>query len=372
MTNHLSPNVPQSNRFVSTLPLESLIRMVVSSDDAVEGLRAMAIELGGRDGGAVAKLADRLRRGEAITDVKSQPPDSVSLLQASTPDEAISSGGLPRWVMLDDQRSRVRHKLRRIVWFGLGGLLAATLAGLWLFDQVTGFLGDLNMNSNMFDWERYDDPVSKTSLLTNMFRVGYGSFAVTAIFLIAIWAIRGISISNDQNPLSWRSKVIRLSEAFWNVFPFIGATYRAMDLAQMSESIFLSLSAHWTYPQAFIAAAGQTKSAILRRWLLASVSRLERGDSVDSVVLTCPLRANWLAGMSHVLSTSSTDNLVVSQWRAVSDRLHQLMISRGRRAFIVITSASILVSTSILIFSWSHSMKLLFDVIIGAIRNGWY
>jgi type II secretory pathway component PulF len=334
---------------LSSLPLESLVRSLAASNDAVAGLQAMALEIGGRDGAKIKQLADRLQRGEMVSNWQHVDPSKVSLLQAAAMDDTSLDGRVPRWVLLQDQRTQSRSRLHRIVWFCLCYLLAATVGGLAI--QLT-FISFLREISNDLRYSYTSQQSQSLSLaLDTVIRDIYQASVVLMIGLMMLWAARQCNCFG------------RAIESFWNRMPLIGSTFRAIDLAQMSEAIYQSLSAGWTYPQALRTAASQAQSALLRDWLIDGAERLDRGESFETVMNACPLHASLLAGMSQILSSTQPDSSMLDQWQIVSDRLHQLMIRRLRRISMVLAPASVMLSIAILVFGWGWAMISVFDML---------
>jgi type II secretory pathway component PulF len=362
MIDNSSQSVPDSSRLVPAQPLDALIRMVASSDDAVEGLQAVAAELGGRAGQKVANLADRLRRGAPMADESSIDPESLSLLQASaigdSPEAARFHGSrLTRCVMLEGRRSQIRTSLRRIVWFGLFYALAASLVGMGLQRVVVAFASDFGLRA--FRVEFADMMIVVNEVSSSL----YVALVLLTLMLMVSWAVRGGMILRSQNRSKWLGWFLRGNESFWNRVPFVGSTYRAIDLAEMSEEISQALSVGWTFPLALRTAANQSKSATLRRWLWIGASHLDRGDSFESVLDTCPLRAHWLRGMSQLLSSPKTTGQLAEQWRSASDGLHHLMINRGRRAAIALVPATVIFSVSVLLLAWVNLMSCFLELL---------
>ena len=364
MTSNLNLTIPRSDQVFSSLPLESLIRMAASSDSAIEGLQAMAIEVGGRDGGKIAAVAERLRRGGSTADETAFGPSAVPILQAAANENAsksdtLPSSRLPRWVMLEDRRTQVRTSLRRIVWAGLIYSLIASGVGFGLQKVGISFLDTFGLAG--YEFSLLDKVIDVSEIIL----FGYVGLIVLTVLLMLSWACRagfGFRLGERSSRLNTLSCT---NESFWNAVPFVGSTYRSIDLAKMSEAIFQSVSVGWEFSLAMRAAADQSRSPTLRNWLLRSADRLDRGESFGSVFDTCPLGAHWLHAMSQVLSTQKTDREMADQWRSVSDKLHVLMLNRGQRATAALLPATALFSVSILLIGWASLMGIVFSLMSG-------
>ncbi len=349
MSSSIKLTAGDQSSLLSSLPLEYLVRAVAASSDAVAGLKALAAEVGSRDGAKIRQLAERLQRGETITQWQPSDASKVSLLQASAMDDSSLAGRVPRWVLLHDQRTQSRSQLHRVVWFCFGYLLAAAIGGWLIQVTVTTYLAEV---SSDYTTAYLSQPAQAQSLvMQDVIRRAYQGTIVILIGLAMLWASRQCSRFGQR------------VERFWNQVPFIGSTYRAIDLAQMCEAIYQALSASWTYPQALRTAASQSKSMLLRDWLLQGAARIEGGESFEAVMSTCPLRASLLSGMSPILSTPTSGNVWLEQWRIVSDRLHQLMIRRACRIATVLAPAVVLLSIVILAFGWGWAMKSVFTML---------
>jgi hypothetical protein len=339
---------------VASLPLDSLVRMVAASNDAVGGLQAMAQEIGGREGAKIRSLAERIRRGESMD----QEGKQLSLLQAVAGDERSMAGHVPRWVLLRDQRTQTRRSLRRIVWFALGYLTAATIVGLGIQTVCTKLVDELGISSFGFF---YNSVQSQPVEIAITVRYGYQILLLSLLVLIVLWAVRGMERLGSSSLGSWLAQPV---ERFWKRVPFVGSTYSAIDLAQMSESIYQSLSASWTYPQAFRTAALETRSSVLRQWLTNSADRLERGEKLEAVLGTCALQANWLNAMSQLLAVPMSSESLSEQWLVVSNRFHHLMLARARRTMFAVAPSCMLIATVLLVFGWGVAMRALLQLVV--------
>jgi hypothetical protein len=346
----------------TTLPLESLIRMVATSDHALEGLQAMAREIGGREGARIARLSESLRRGASIGSVGSVSLQTVPILQASyeckdTESEHFVGTHLPRWMILQDQRIETRASLRRVVWIALAYCVFTSLLGSYLSGLGISLVKEFNFFN---DWSMGSPSNDDSSQVIFGFYVGLSTLCGG---LLVMWAAR----SDAWLPLARRSNsmgyFLRFVESFWDRVPFIGSTYTAIDLAEMCESVSLSLTSGWTFPDAFRAASQQTKSACLRQWLEESAMRLDRGETLSSTFERCPLRSYWLQGVSEVLSVEKSNGKLANQWRDLSDRVHALMLSRGRRVRAGFFPLAVLFSVAVLLLSWANLMRYIFKFI---------
>jgi hypothetical protein len=360
-----NPAYPAPNdRTLVAPPLESLIRMVAASAYAVEGLQAVAIEVGGREGAKIAKMADTLRRGgrtnfenESALHVSSTVQEDARSDRSHR--EAVFGIQLPRWILLQQQRVQSRANLRRLVWFALLYGFLASVVGSYLLKVGITIVKDIGLSSDSFD-------LRNVSIEAHEIISGFYGFAISMYaILIVLWIGRSQACMKCLMRFGWLGFAGRAIESFWNRVPFIGSTYRTIDLAEMFESIASSLASGSTFSDAFRSAARQTQSAHLNRWLREGAAHFDQGESFASVVSRCPIQAHILVGASSVLSKDVSSAALAGQWRQLSDRMHLLMLSRIRRTAVGFLPLSILLAVAILLLGWSNFMGYMFALISG-------
>lgn len=344
-------------------PLESLIRMVVSSHGAIDGLNAMADEIGGGDGRKIAALADTLRRGGSIESQIAQVPWNVTTLQAAaTQLDATQSQfaalNLPRWLMLKAQRLEAKQALNRTVWFSLGYVLLSLIVG-WIV---------LRFAASLYDYYDFDFSWPKSasgSVAEEIQRVRVIYVGLIGILagLIILWIAR----AECWSKIAIRSKLLnylyKLVASFWYRFPLIGSTNQAIDQAEMCESISLSLTCGWTFPEACRWTAIQTHSPSLLAWLEESAGLLERGESIAASVKHSPFRSAWLPVMIDLYSLEQSQVSMADRWRSLSDNLHSLMNRRRRRTTACLLPLATALSILIFLLGWSFLTKTIFSFI---------
>ena len=325
---------------VSNLPLESLIRMVVSSQHAVDGLQAMAAEIGGREGRKVAQLAETLRRGGNIDAQIAHVPWAITTLQAAgsqldTTRPEVTGTQLPRWLMLKDQRIETKKALNRTVWFSLGYGLLALIVGLVCLRFAASLYSYFDFD---FSWPKKPTR-SLTDELQRVHIVYLGLISINAL-LILLWLARAECWSGIARRSKSLNFLCKLVASFWNRVPLVGSTIQAIDLAEMCESISLSLSCGWTFPDACRWTAKQTRSPGMRAWLEKAAPMLERGESFAATLKHSPCRPSWLPVMINLYSVEQTNVSLAERWRSLSDKLHSLMSRRRRRTTVCLPPIS--------------------------------
>ncbi len=76
----------------------------------------------------------------------------------------------------------------------------------------------------------------------------------------------------------------------------------------------------------------------------------------------CPVKANWLRGMSELLSSQPAGEASFkSQWKSVSDFLHEEMIQRCSRVSLTVAPIAVIFSAAIAFTSWITIYRLIFN-----------
>lgn len=335
---------------LSTSPsIEATLAFIASSDDTTAGLRALAQEVGGRQGRRYQSLADRIERGEVHPSLELNgpvPAESTSLGDVTNPSIVTSSDArrpspvacLTRFAMLERSRSTARHQLIVVSVLGWFYLVSSLAIGWFILQTalpfVTGLLQDLDSE------EAIASRIASIQFFTGLYAVAIALLIVAAgLFFVRL---------TSRSP-AW-------IEWLWDHVPMIGSTLRAKELAEMAESFYQSLLRGQDYSAAFGIASHSTTSTRLRRWLIASKRRVETGASLATIASSLPGRAEFISGIMPALVSAPSAAVVVDLWRETSVRMHGLMRQRGERLRTVL--APILVVASLLIASFALILTL--------------
>ncbi len=145
--------------------------------------------------------------------------------------------------------------------------------------------------------------------------------------------------------------------------PMIGSTLRAIDLAEMSESVFVSIASGDDYPSAFRAASRSTRSQMLARWTSRAAERLAAGESLHGIARTMPMRGEFISGVLGAFSGGNTFTTAHALWRETSERMHELMLRRGSQLQLVLAPVLVVVALLAASFAMLLSLSSLYKIV---------
>jgi len=349
-------------------PVDALVQWVASRGDAVEGLRAIGLEVGGRSGRRVLELADRLRRGEtANRSIASLDPMEQTLLQAVSGPAHELAGRLAQTVSRNRLRADLLRRVVGVTWFALTYAWLGSLAGWWLIASTEEMITELILSFELTSTDEH----MKMLVLWKHFCL---CLWITISILIVVWMIR------NRSP--WGLGIPQIVSRI----PIIGPAIDAIELAGFCESMWRSVEAGWSYSDALRAVANQTTrtsgatTSRLGRWAIAGAQRIEAGESMDAVMDDLPLTDNWLAKVAGPIATYVTPNGNASTqsssasrwsdgWRLASERMHEIAIKRSQRAVSTVAPLVTILSLAVAYTSVGLSFSL-FKLLLDAI-SGW-
>lgn len=348
-------------------PVDALVQWVASRGDAINGLRAIGMEVGGKAGRRIFDLADRLQRGEITNQsIATLEPIEQTMLQAAAVPTQELAGRLARTVSLNRLRSDLLRRVVGITWFALFYSWLASLAGWGLIVGTEGMITEIVSSFEFIGAEEH----LKMLVAWKYFCL----FLWIAIsILIIAWTAR------NWAPLAYpiQKLVSRL--------PMIGPAIDAIEIAGFCESMQRSVEAGWTYSDALRGTVNRTNRALggtttrLGRWAAVSAGRIEAGESMDSVMDDLPLSDSWLAKVAGPVATyvsfpgMGSKQVGVSSrgsdgWRLASERMHEVAIKRAQRAMSTFAPLATILSLAVAYTSVGLSFsvfKLLVDAISG-------
>jgi len=345
-------------------PVDALVQWVASRSDAVNGLHAIGLEVGGRSGRRILDLADRLRRGETTHHgIGSLEPMEQTLLQAASAPSQDLVGRLAQTVSLNRLRSDLLRRIVGVTWFSLIYAWLAALSGWWLIAGTQEMITDLIASMELEGSEEH------INLLIAW------KYICLALWILISFAILAW-IGRHRGPLA--IGVQRLVSRL----PMIGPAIDAIELAGFCESMQRSIEAGWTYSDSLRGVANrprQTSGAIatrLGRWAKGGADRIDAGESIDAVMDDLPLTDHWLAKVSGPIATygnatgDSPDqgNRWSGGWRLASDRMHDVAIKRTQRVISTVAPLATILSLAVAYTSVGLSfsaLKLLLDALSG-------
>ena len=348
-------------------PVDALVQWVASRADAVNGLHAIGLEVGGRSGRRILELANRLRRGETSNNgIGSFEPMEQTLLQAASAPSHELVGRLAQAVSLNRLRSDLLRRIAGVTWFSLIYAWLASLSGWWLIAGTQELITDLIANMELEGSEEH------INLLVAWKYISLALWIVISIAIL-VWMTR------SRGP--WAIGVQRLVSRL----PMIGPAIDAIELAGFCESMQRSVEAGWSYSDALRGVAnqtGRTQGAIatrLGRWATSGAERIDAGESIDAVMDDLPLADNWLAKVAGPVATygnatgNDTDRTVgvdrwSGGWRLASDRMHEVAIKRTQRVISTVAPLATILSLAVAYTSIGLSfsaLKLLLDALSG-------
>lgn len=348
-------------------PVDGLVQWVASRSDAVEGLRAIGLEVGGRSGNRILDLADRLRRGEtANRSIASLEPLEQTLLQAASAPANELASRLAQTVSLNRLRADLLRRVVGVTWFALIYGWLGALAGWWLIVGTEEMVTDLILSFELASTEEH----MKMLVIWKYFCF---SLWVTTSILIAAWMVR------NRSP--WATRIQHVVSRM----PMIGPAVDAIELAGFCESMQRSVEAGWTYSDALRGVVNQTGRASgatttrIGRWATNGAQRIEAGESMNAVMDDLPLTDNWLAKVSGPVATyvnttgngsnqSSSSSRWSEGWQLASERMHEVAIKRTQRVISTVAPLATILSLAVAYTSVGlsfSSFKLLLDTITG-------
>lgn len=346
-------------------PVDAMVQWVASRGDAVNGLHAIGLEVGGRSGRRILDLADRLRRGETTNNaIGSLEPMEQALLQAASAPSVDLVGRLAQTVSLNRLRSDLLRRIVGVTWFSLIYAWLAALSGWWLIAGTQEMITELIVSMEIEGSEEH------VNLLIAWKYICLALWIVISVAIV-VW------ITRNRGPLA--IGVQRLVSRL----PMIGPAIDAIELVGFCESMQRSIEAGWSYSDALrgvVNRPGRTSGAIvtrLGRWAKSGAERIDAGESIDAVMDDLPLRDNWLAKVSGPIATygnatggasDRTDgvNLWSEGWRLASERMHEVAIKRTQRVISTVAPLATILSLAVAYTSVGLSfsaLKLLLDAL---------
>lgn len=348
-------------------PVDALVQWVASRGDAVNGLHAIGLEVGGRSGRRILDLADRLRRGETANNgIGSLDPMERTLLQAASAPSQDLVGRLAQTVSLNRLRSDLLRRIVGVTWFSLIYAWLASLSGWWLIAGTQEMITDLIASMELEGAQEH------INLLVAWKYICLALWIVISVAILA-WIMR------NRGPLAIAV------QRFVSRLPMIGPAMDAIELARFCESMHRSIEAGWSYSDTLrgvVNQPGRTSGAIatrLGRWAKTGAERIDAGESIDAVMNDLPLRDNWLAKVSGPIATygnatggasDRTDwvNRWSEGWRLASERMHGVAIKRTQRVVSTVAPLATILSLAVAYTSVGLSfsaLKLLLDALSG-------
>ena len=314
--------------------IEGVLTLIASRHDATTGLRALAQETGGRTGRRYREIADRIERGE------------LPGLMSDQPTATNSVASLTRFALLQRSRNETRGQVIAVSVLGWFYLICSFAVGLFLLNTAAPFA--LTLIAGLELDERDSNEIASAI----RFYMGLFWFGVAVTVVMGfLFLIRLLPRSPAWN------------EWIWDYVPMIGPTLRAIDLAEMAESFYLSLVAGQDYAMAFGSASQSSRSTRLSRWLLRSKQRVEDGETLHGVARDLPVKGEFISGVFGSLASIHTASSVVDVWRETSLRMHSMMLRRGVRVRTVLAPILVVVSMLIACFALMLSIGALYRVI---------
>ena len=162
-------------------------------------------------------------------------------------------------------RSEIRRRLFVAVSVGAFYMLVASMVGMFLIHT----LATMNDESVfLLTWS--GDALNTTTM--NPILWAYACLAVAVIvgYGVSMLLIGGLLPANLC--------------AIVGSLPWIGSTMRIVSMGEFCQSIYQSVLAVKSYPEAFATASESVRNADLRRWLKLSAKRIEYGFPIEHVI----------------------------------------------------------------------------------------
>lgn len=303
---------------------DSWAHLATSREDAVGGLRALADELGYRQGQRYALLADKIERGESVsvhdTSAWAQPRGEEDFAVGVT-------ASLARQTLLLERRQRVRKLALAAVCLAFCYLIASLVVSYLVLYAFGGEVTQLIAH----------DPQPTNMPTTFAFLFKCGALLCSVLFVILLVRIR--------------FPVPKWIEWMADRVPIVGGLLQLADASAACETIYQSLSLGSDYPSAFGSAGETNRSRILGDWLRNVSTRLSTGASFRQVAEEIASRAGTMAGILSSAIDMKTHQSTVALWREASDQMHDQLARQTIRLTTVFVPMVVVLSVMICGFS---------------------
>ncbi|MEM9367917.1 MAG: hypothetical protein AAGD07_18140 [Planctomycetota bacterium] len=304
----------------AAIPVDRLLKGLRERPGSLALLHGIASELSGPGKRLMHQILAGFERGDPVADALQRDGAGrwcLGAIQASVSGmDQEATRRLAEELRLDLHRRRMRGRCLTMMVIGKLYLLVSAFVA-WFVTWQTSPL--------VFDYDGYwwtsRAPSSVMVLGFNQdIQRAFGVLLIVILVALVSFFVRVAVRRGRRN--AW----------FWDHVPWFGSSMMTIDLAAMSQSIRQSTRLGWTYPQALMAARLNGQSPRLNAWMSDSVLRLERGESMETVMRDLPSRGSILDGASVLLSGSPDQATIV--WDEIARALHeQSSIQVGRASF---------------------------------------